>query len=73
VPAVVLRPGRFDPLAILILWCLSRLVWPLLLVGLIVAWPSGRLTQGRVAGLNQPSAFVGELLSPWPASPPPSC
>jgi hypothetical protein len=29
-----------------------------------IAWPSGRLTQGRVAGLNDLSAFVGELFSP---------
>lgn len=42
-PSLALRPGRFDGLALSIVWCIRRASFPLLLIGLIGAAVGGEL------------------------------
>lgn len=63
-PAVVLRPGRFDPAALLVAWFVRRSFVPLLLVGLTIVTVAGRLDDPTL-DLTSPSAVVRALLTPW--------
>lgn len=49
-PAVALRSGRFDPAAVLILWCLRKAFFPMFWLGSIVATISGRIDELNEAG-----------------------
>jgi hypothetical protein len=64
VQTAVLRPGRFDPCALLVLWCLRRAWWALLIGGLWFAWRQGRLDEQTVAELDDPAELARALLSP---------
>ncbi len=63
-PGAALRSGRADAVVVLVLWAVRRAFWPLLLVGMSVAWTSGRLDEGAVAGLTSPVELLDALLSP---------
>lgn len=71
-PAVALRAGRFDPGAVLILWCARKAFYPLLWLGLIFATVGGRVDEINEAGslaeylatLDSVGEFVAAVLSP---------
>ncbi len=71
-PAVALRPGKFDPAAVLVLWCLRKAFYPLLWLGLIFATTSGRIDEVNEAGgaaayvtsFDSVGGFIAALLSP---------
>lgn len=71
-PALALRAGRFDPGAVLVLWCARRAFYPLLWLGLIVATLSGRSDEIDEAGgvveylasLDSAGEIVSGILSP---------
>jgi hypothetical protein len=71
-PAVALRPGRFDPAAVLVLWCVRKAFYPLLWLGLIFATAGGRADEIDEAGgvaeyigtLDSASEIVAAALSP---------
>lgn len=49
-PAIALRAGRFDPVAVLVLWCARKAFLPLLWLGMIFATLSGRSDEIDEAG-----------------------
>lgn len=63
-PAAALRPGRFDPTALWLVWCLRRSFLPLLWSGLIGAAVVGQLEQASAEQLQTPGALIDALLSP---------
>ncbi|GII97858.1 hypothetical protein CLV28_2221 [Sediminihabitans luteus] len=63
-PSLVLRPGAFDPIALLVLRCLRRIVYPLLFVGFTIAWVNGDFTAEAFARLTTPTQYLDALLSP---------
>lgn len=64
VPGVFLRPGRFDPAALLFLRIFRRAVWPLMFVGAAIAWVSGEFTAQSLERLTSPGEFLSAILSP---------
>jgi len=71
-PAVALRTGRFDPGAVLVLWCARKAFYPLLWLGLIFATLSGRADEIDEAGgvaeyigtLDNAGEIIAAVLSP---------
>ncbi|WP_278237237.1 hypothetical protein [Isoptericola sp. AK164] len=69
-PAAFLRAGTVDAATLLVLRALRRAVWPLVVIGLAVAWVSGDLTNGAMSWLTDPTqladpaALIGLILSP---------
>ena len=49
-PALALRTGRFDPGAVLVLWCARKAFYPLFWLGLIFATLSGHADEINEAG-----------------------
>ncbi|SDR85103.1 hypothetical protein SAMN04489860_0214 [Paraoerskovia marina] len=63
-PGLYIRPGRFDPAALLFLRVFRRAVWPLLFIGAAIAWVSGEFTAQSLERLTSPAEFLGAILSP---------
>ncbi len=63
-PGSALRPGRFDAIALLILWAGRRAFWPMLLLGILVAFGLGRLEAENLAELTTPMELLHAVLSP---------
>lgn len=71
-PSVALRSGLFDPAALLLLWCLRRMFFPLLWLGMILVTTGGRSDDITEAGglaeymtsFESAGEFFGVLLSP---------
>lgn len=65
-PAIALRPGRTDAIVVLSLWAARRAFLPLLLIGLIAGWLTGRVTaESDVAeSFDTIGELLGALLSP---------
>lgn len=64
VPGVFIRPGRFDPAALLILRIFRRAVWPLLYTGAAIAWIRGEFTAESFELLTTPGDYIAAILSP---------
>lgn len=71
-PALALRTGRFDPGAVLFLWCARKAFYPLLWLGLIFATITGRSDEIDEAGgiaeyigtLHSAGDIIAAALSP---------
>lgn len=63
-PELALRPGRFDSMALWVVWCLRRSFMPLLWIGLISAAAVGQLAQVDSEQLRTPAELFDALLSP---------
>ena len=71
-PALALRTGRFDPGAVLVLWCARKAFYPLLWLGLIFATLSGHTDEINEAGgvadyvgtLDSAGEVLAAVLSP---------
>ncbi len=71
-PQLALRPGRFDPIAVLVVWCMRKAFFPLFWLGMIFATTSGRVEDidaagginGYVTGFRTVGEVVAALLSP---------
>ena len=71
-PELARRTGRFDPAAVLVLWCLRKAFFPMLWLGLTVATISGRSEEIADAGgvgdwassFDSAGDVVAALLSP---------
>ena len=64
VPDDVMADTRRDAAAVLVLWALRRLFWPLLLLGLAYAWLAGEVTPVALVRLDDPVRFVRALFTP---------
>jgi hypothetical protein len=64
VPDDVMADTRRDAAAVLMLWALRRLFWPLLLLGLAYAWLAGEVTPVALVRLDDPVRFVRALFTP---------
>lgn len=63
-PSLALRPGRFDALALWLVWSLRRASFPLLLIGLIGAAVSGELDNLDPQQFQNMGELFEALLSP---------
>lgn len=63
-PAVVLRPGRFDPAALLVAWFVRRSFFPVFVLGVTIVTLAGRLDDPALDFTN-PTAVARALLTPW--------
>ena len=66
-PRLALREGRFDPAALLTLWCARKAFFPLVWLGLGVAviWFGDTETlNAEIADIDDPGSALGHLLSP---------
>lgn len=65
-PAVALRPGRFDPVALLVVWYLRRSFVPLLMLGIVIATVLGAVdATERALDPTNPMSLLRALFSPW--------
>lgn len=66
-PADALRPGRFDPTVVLVLWCVRKSFFSILVVGLtiaLVAYQDAADLEAQLDGFDTPAALWSNLLSP---------
>lgn len=64
VPDDVMAATRQDAVAVLVLWSVRRLFYPLLLVGLAYAWLAGEVTPVALVRLDNPLQLFGALFTP---------
>ena len=63
-PGAVLLPEWFDPRALLTVWCVRRLVYPVLWVGIAVAAVASSVDDVDLNELDSASEYLRALLSP---------
>lgn len=64
VPDDVMADTDEDATAVLVLWVLRRLFWPLLLLGLAYAWLAGEVTPVALVRLDDPFSLLRALFTP---------
>ncbi len=64
VPLDTMAATRQDAVAVLLLWCVRRSFYPLLLLGLCYAWLAGAVTPVALVRLDNPLQLVAALFTP---------
>lgn len=63
-PTAVIRPGRFDPTVLMLLWCMRKTFFPLLWIGFIILTIAGKLGESSATELNSIDDFLTALFTP---------